>query len=343
MRSVLSFATGLLGTLALCAPLAAQEVTLRVHHFLPPQAPIAANFIRPWAEKVTRESGGRIRFEIVPDMQLGGSAGAIADQVKEGLVDVGWVQLGATPGRFPGAEAFELPFMPVAAEPTSRAFQEFFDKHLRNEFAEFKVIAVHVHGRGLLHAKEKDVLKLEDVAGLRLSAPTRMIGRLLASLGAIPVGMPEPALPAALRGSIVDGAAVTWEATLRLKVAELVKSHTDFSGANGLYTSTFAFLMNKQKYDALPADLKAVIDANSGAAAAGWAGRVMDEGDVPGPARAQALANPIHALDEEETARWRARAAAIEQAWIAEMKGKGLDGDTLVGDARALIQKHTQR
>src|SRR3546814_177304 len=110
---------GILAAAAL-PPAAAQEVALRIPHFLPPQAPVPANFIAPWAEKVTRESGGRIAFEIYPSMQLGGKPPALYDQARDGVVDIIWTLTGYTPGRFPGTEAFELPFVPARAEEIGR-------------------------------------------------------------------------------------------------------------------------------------------------------------------------------------------------------------------------------
>ena len=321
-------------------PAAAQEVTLRIHQFLPPQAPVPANFIAPWAAKVTKESGGRIAFELYPSMQLGGKPPALYDQARDGVVDIVWTLTGYTPGRFPATEAFELPFFPASAEATSQAAWTFYEKHLTAEFQDVHLIAVHTHGPGLLHVKGNGVEKLEDMQGLKLRGPTRQANALLSALGATPVGMPVPAMPEALSKGVIDGTVVPWEVTTPLKVAELVDSHTYFAGTRGLYTSFFVFAMNKAKYEALPADLKAVLDANSGLAASQWVGRVMDEGDLPGIEAAKKAGNKIIMLEEAEVARWKAAAAPVVEAWVAEMNAKGYDGAALVADAKALIAQY---
>jgi TRAP-type C4-dicarboxylate transport system substrate-binding protein len=243
---------------------AAQDVTLRIHHFLPAPAPVPKNFITPWAEKVTKEAGGKLKVEIYPAMQLGGRPPALIDQARDGVVDIVWTLPGYTPGRFPGTEAFELPFVPASAEATSQAAWDFYEKYLKKEFESVHVIAVHVHGPGLLHVKGNGVTKLEDLKGLKLRGPTRQATALLSALGATPVGMPVPAMPEALSKGVIDGTVIPWEVTTPLKVAQLVQSHTNFTGSRGLYTSFFVFAMNKAKYDGLPADIKKVIDANSG-------------------------------------------------------------------------------
>lgn len=339
-RSLLTWAGALAASTLLAGTALAQDVTLRVHHFLPAPAPVPANFITPWAEKIEADSEGRIEVQVFPSMQLGGAPPSLYDQARDGVVDIVWTLAGYTPGRFPKAETFDLPFLPASAEATSQAAWEFYDKHLRDEFDDTHVLAVHVHGPGLLHVKGEGVRSLEDMDGLKLRGPTRMVNALLSRLGATPVGMPVPAMPEALSKGVIDGTVIPWEVTTPLKVAELVDTHTQFSGDRGLYTAMFLFTMNKARYEGMPGDLQEVIDRNSGIVAARWVGRVMDEGDPPGIAAAQAAGNDIVTLDEAETARWRAAAQGVIDDWIAESAEKGFDGAALLEDARAMIARY---
>lgn len=318
----------------------AQQVTLRVHQFLPAQAPVPRAFIAEWAKKVETESAGKIKIELYPSMQLGGTPPQLFDQVKDGVVDIVWTLPGYTPGRFPKSEAFELPFIAGTAEQNSQAAWEFYQKHLRDEFKDVQIIAVHTHGAGLIHAKGNGVRKLEDMKGLKVRGPSRQVNKLISALGATPVGMPVPAMPEALSKGVIDGTVVPWEVTTPLRIAELVNTHTTFTGSRSLYVSFFVFAMNKAKYDSLPADLKKVIDANSGPATSKWVGKVMDEFDAPGLAAAKARGNTIVVLDAAETNRWKAAAQRVTDEWIAEMKSKGVDGQALVNDVRALVAKY---
>ena len=87
---------------------------------------------------------------------------------------------------------------------------------------------------------------------------------MLEELGATPIGMPVPQFPEALSRGVVDGGVITWEMSPSLKLDELTDSHTDVAGDQSLYNLFFIWAMNKDSYNALPDDLKAVIDANSG-------------------------------------------------------------------------------
>jgi len=320
----------------------AQEFTFKLHQLLPLRATIPAKFLDPWIAKVEKESGGRIKIEHYPSMQLGGKPPSLINQVTDGAVDFAWTVLGYTPGRFPRTEAFELPFMVTNGENTSAAFWEYYEKNgLEKDFPGLKVIAVHTHGPGLIHSKNP-VNKLEDIKKVKVRGPTRIITKMLGQLGAVPVGMPVPAVPEAVSKGVIDGAVIPWEITLPLKMAELVKNHTGFAGKNGFYTATFVFAMNRASYDKLPADLKKVIDNNSGMMAAKWAGKAMDGGDVIGHKKAKGKGNNIIMLEGAEAERWKKAAQPVYDAWIAEMKGKGIDGAALVKDAQALVAKHSK-
>ncbi|WP_119166099.1 TRAP transporter substrate-binding protein [Algihabitans albus] len=319
----------------------AQDVTLRLHQFLPPQATIPSKAIDPWIERVETESGGRIEIQHFPAMQLGGAPPSLFDQARDGVVDIVWTVLGYTPGRFNKTEAFELPFMVTTGEATSRAFHEYVTEAALDEFADVQPLVFHTHGPGLLHVKGDGVRAIEDMDGLKLRGPTRVITAVLDRLGATAIGMPVPAVPESLSKGVIDGAVIPWEVTVPLRVSELVETHTGFDGDHGLYTATFAMVMNRDSYESLPDDLKAVIDANSGVEAAALFGSAMDAGDIVGRQRAEEAGNSIVMLDAAETDRWRTAAEPIIDAWIADMNDSGADGTALVERARALIAEHS--
>jgi TRAP-type C4-dicarboxylate transport system substrate-binding protein len=339
MRLGVVVAAGAMFTLASSAA-PAQEVTLRLHQFLPAQAPIPRDFLAPWAKKVEADSKGRIKIELYPSLQLGGTPAQLYDQVKDGVIDLTWVPPGYTPGRFPKSETFELPFIASNGEKNSPAGWEFYEKHLKDEFKDVKIISVNTHGPGVIHAKGNGVRKLEDMKGLKLRGPSRIVNKLLETLGATPVGLPVTAMADALSKGVIDGTVVPWEVTTPLRIAELVNTHTGFSGNRSLYVTYFIFAMNKAKYDSLPADLKKVIDDNSGPETSRWAGKAMDDGDAPGLEAAKRRGNTIIALDAAEMARWRKAAEPVIDGWVAEMKSKNIDAQALISDARAAIAKY---
>ncbi len=334
--AALAFGTTVAGTAQ------AQEVTLRVHHFLPPPSVAHAEFIAPWAERVMAQSDGRIAVEIYPAMQLGGAPPSLFDQVRDGVVDVVWTLPGYTPGRFPTVEVFELPFMAASAEATSQAVQEFYERNLADEFADVHVLMLHVHAPGVFHINGQSVERLEDLDGLKVRAPTRVINSALERLGAVPVGMPVPQVPEALSRGVVDATVIPWEVARPLRVAELVDNHTEIQGERGFYTAVFLFAMNKGVYEGMPADLRAVIDANSGLALAKEIGGVWDAAEVPGRQAAEEAGNSFASLSAAEIERWKLATAPVIADWLAETDGRGLDGAALLDEARELVSKYSE-
>jgi TRAP-type C4-dicarboxylate transport system substrate-binding protein len=319
----------------------AQEVTLKMHQFLPAQANVPKLVLDVWAKDVEEASGGRIKVEHYPSMQLGGTPPQLMDQAIDGTVDVIWTVVGYTPGRFPRVEVFELPFMMTNADATSRAYWDLFDKEMKDtDFKDVHIIGTWVHGPGMIHSS-KPVSGLADMKGLKLRAPTRIITGLLGELGATAVGMPVPAVTEALSKGVIDGAVIPWEVTAALKVPELVNNHTEFGGDHALYTTAFVLAMNKERYESLPDDLKKVIDDNSGREFSAFAGRTQASADGPSKQAAVDRGNNIITLDEDEVARWKEAAQPVYEKWVEEMKAKGIDGQALIDEARMLIDKYT--
>lgn len=328
----------------LAAPVArAQEITLKVAHFLPTSSTTHAKFIVPWCERIRAQSQGRLRCQIYPSMQLGGTPPQLYDQARDGIADIVWTLPGYTAGRFPVTEVFELPFMTPNATAASQALWTFYERHAVKEFEAVKPLALHVHDNGQLHLRDKPIRTLADFKGLKIRAPTRQTNRLLARLGATPVSMPVPAVADALNKGVIDGAVVPWEVVPSIKVHEMVKFHTETDPAMpALYTAIFLYAMNRKTYDSLPPDLRQVIDDNSGLALARELGQLWD-GSAPA-ARKQATdrGNLINVVPATEVANWDRAARPLYAEWIADMNKRGLDGNALLGDARALIEQYAK-
>nr|WP_321459781.1 TRAP transporter substrate-binding protein [uncultured Cohaesibacter sp.] len=319
----------------------AADLTLRLHQFLPAQAAVPKHVLAPWMEKIEKESDGRIKFEHYPAMQLGGTPPQLYDQAVDGVADIIWVLPGYTPGRFPRTEVFELPFTLTNAEAVSRAFWQLAEETMMDtDFKDTKVLGLWVHGPGVIHSKQP-IRSVSDLNGVKLRAPTRVTNAYFKNLGATPIGMPIPAVPEALSKGVIDATVVPWEVTGALKTSELVHNHTEFGG-EAIYTATFVLAMNKDKYNALPDDLKAIIDANSGLEFSAAAGNLTQTEDAGPRKMAVDLGNNLIELTPDEVVEWKAAADQTIKDWIAEMDEKGIDGTGLVARAKELIEQNSK-
>ena len=322
------------------AAVQAQEVKLRIHTFAPALSNTVVNLLKPWADRVEKSSGGRIRSEIYPSMQLGGKPEQLLDQVRDGVVDVVWAVPGFTPGRFVQIEVFELPFMHVNPVVTNRAIQDFIALH-PEEYRAYHVLLIHVHAGTAFHTF-KPMRSATDLTGLKIRTPSRITGWMLEAMGAIPVGAPVTQIPEMLSKRIVDGVTIPFEIALPLKVHEMVDHHAilgdpDFPRPN---TAVFFFAMNKARYESLSPALQRAIDENSGRHIADWAGQVWTDVEQPGWDAALS-SGEIHRLSPRESAALRRMIEQpVHDRWIADVKAKGLDGAALIREARSLIAKY---
>lgn len=319
------------------------EVTLTVHHFLPPKSNAQVGMIEDWARRVETQSDGRIEVEIYPSMTMGGSPPELYNQVRDGAADIVWTLLGYTPGVFPRTEVFELPSVHRgSALATTKALNASLD-WLAEDFSDVHVIFLHAHDGNVLYTVGEPVGHLSQLAGKKLRTPSRTGAWLIEAWGAEPVGMPVPDLPQALSKGVVDGALIPYEIAPPLKLAELVDSTTAMPDGDRFGASIFLFGMNRDRYESLPDDLRQIIDDNSGANAADWVGRAWEEDfENNGLAALEAGAVEHIELSPEEADKFETAAEEVVQRWIREAESKSLSGQDLVEKARAAVQAASQ-
>ncbi|MEL6267741.1 MAG: TRAP transporter substrate-binding protein, partial [Pseudomonadota bacterium] len=318
-RPALALAAALLAAAAPPSTTAAE--TLNFAHFMPVESWQNRGLFTDWAAAVAAASDGALEVTVYPAQTLGRAPDGY-DNARDGIADIAWTVQGYTAGRFPLSQVVELPGLFDTAEIGSCAFQKLYDSGMLDaEYAETRVLFVHTHGPGHIHTGDTPVTTLEDLKGLKLRRPTAVIGRLLEELGAEPVGMPAPRIYEAAERGTIDGFMLPWEAVSGFRADEVSDHHTEF----GFYALAFVATMNRARYEALPGDLKAAIDANSGMDWALAAGRGYDQGDIDGRARTLE-SGTLHAIEGAERAEWEAAATRTTEAYLAELEARGLPG-----------------
>ena len=329
-----------IGSLAVSLPAFAQEVTLKVAHFLPAGVPTQQRVLQPWCEDIKKDSGGRIACQFYPAMQLGGTPAQLVDQVKNDVADIVWTAPGYSTGRFPRIEAMELPFVVSDAVSGSRAVWKFYQQYAQQEFAAYKVLAFHVDGGQAVHTGAKQVKSPADWKGLKLRASTRLGTKTVAALGGTPVGMPPSQLTESISKGVVDGAMGAWELVVPLKLDEVTKFHAQPPKGKPFPSATVLMvLMNKQKFDGLPADLKAIIDKYSGLAMTEKLGKVFDEENANAHKKVLARGNKVTDFSAEDMDAMRKATAPVEAEWIQQVAEKNIDGKALAAAAHELAAR----
>jgi len=321
----------------------AQQHAFKLHHFLGPKSPAHAQMLAPWAERIEKASGGKVKIELFPSMSLGGKPPQLINQVRDGVVDIVWTVNGYTANLFPRSEAFELPFVhtnnPTA---TNLAMRAMYDKFLKAEYTGVHPLFLHVHAGQAIHMADKEVRKPDDLKGLKMRIPTRTGAWIIEALGASAVGMPVPDLPQALSKKVVDGAFVPWEIIPPLKLDEVTKFQIEGPNRMRFGTTTFQVSMNQARWDKLPADVKKAFESQSGEAWVREVGKIWTDSEDVGIGMATKRGNKHIQLTDAELAAFRAKLEPVVQRWIDEVKKTGIDGAALVKEAREQIAKYSK-
>jgi TRAP-type transport system periplasmic protein len=317
----------------------APPIVLKLHHSFSAVSSVHDKFLSPWARKVEADSGGRIRIDIFPSMQLGGAPAALFDQARDGDAEIVWAAPRQTPGRFPKIETFDLPFLPSRrALVSSKALQDFAALYLKDEFDEIHPLCFSCADRGVIHSYDP-VRTIEDLKDSKLHVQTRLAGEAVRALGAEPVPMPSEELPMAISQHVVDGCLDPWHVVPPFRLNDLLKNHTEFSDWS-LSSTSYVLAMNQTAYDRLPHDLKTVLDNNSGQLAASMAGTMWDIQAGAVAENAAQTGDVIVTLLPEAVAHWRKATDPVIADWLKDMKEQKVDGGKLVASAHALLTKY---
>ena len=300
----------------------AADVTLRVGHLWPSVAGPHTQLMDVWAKTVEKESNGRIKVEVYPSGALAAPP-AQYDAVKNRIMDVTATVLGYSANRFPLTQVVELPGVVDTAKQGSCVVQKLYDEGaLDSEFTDTHPVFMFTHGPGLFHVKGTDIREPSDLNGLRIRRPTTVVAGILEALGAQPVGMAAPESYTSMQRGVIDGVALPWEGALSFRLNELADSHTEIGG---MYTLTFIVTMNKDVYDSLSPENKAVIDKNSGLNWANTAGEVFDALDVKGRAQAVEAGDKIITIEGgTDNAAWKGPIEAALEGYLNDLEGRGL-------------------
>ena len=332
-KKIIGFVIGIF-SLSIISTASATELKLAT--FEPPKAFIASKILAAWADKVNKCSNGALNVK----MYAGGVLGSPPKQydiVTSGVADISWTVLGYIGGQFPLSSVVELPFLTKTSKAGSRALNTLFEEgYLDKEMAGIKLIGLHSNPGYQIHMKDTKVVKPADFKGKKMRVPSKIAGTILKTLGATGVKVPAPGTSEALNKGVIDGTPFPYTAIGSFRLFDVTKYHTEVNITN----ATFGLIMNEGKYNDLSSAAKGCVDKHSGQWFGDWASNLIDTQNAK--MRVQVENTPGHEItvaSDSVLAEYKKILAPIESDGLAEMKGKGLDGDAVLKRAREVISK----
>jgi len=314
----------------------AETIKLTYSNFFPPSH-IQAKLADSWCKEIEKRTGGRVKIEHFPGQTLT-KAKQVYDGVVEGLSDIGFCLFGYNRGRFPLMEVVDLPIGYPSGSVATKVANAVANKFKPKELSDVQVMYVHAHGPGLLHTRDKAVKTLADIKGLRIRSHGTT-AKVVKALGGTAVTMPMPELYQALQKGIADGALYPIEVNKGWRMAEVIKyCSLDLSIAN---TSTFYVVMNKDKWTALPADIKKIISQINKE----WIpkhGAAWDSSDEEGRKFMLSKGRKFINLSDAESAKWKKIVDPVLGEYVKAAKAKGLPAQDALDYTVKMLKKYSK-
>ena len=292
------------------------QVELRMASTVPAPAIQNKLIFDPWIEQVNRDAKGALR--ITNTFNALANVGTVYDNVVAGVVDIGWVLHGFTPGKFPRSSVVQLPFETSTSEESTYALWKLFERGvIADEYKDVKMLALHGFPQAVLHAKTA-IRRIDDVKGLKIRISSKVLADVATSLGATPVSLSSVQAYQHLSRGVVDADLVQWTAVCFAKINEATSFHFEggFGGQGAM------IVMNKSAWDKLPQAGKDALQKNSGASLAALAGKLQDRIHTECREQTSKMAgHQISAPAGAEGQAWRQAIQPAVKAWLDATPG----------------------
>jgi TRAP-type C4-dicarboxylate transport system substrate-binding protein len=257
--------------------------------------------------------------------------------VISGTADIGCLAMSYQPGRFPISEAIDQPVGFSSAKAASLALYDLIEKYSPKEFEQVKIITLFTCPPANIMTI-KPVKSLKDLKGLELRVGGTQAD-IIKNLGGIPVAMPQSDTPEALQKGTVKGHVSSMEVLKDFNYA----AYTANATITNLWVVTFAVVMNKDKWNSLPADVKKVIDDMRKEQAL-WTGTYVDDHVTESLKWSKEKYNlQIIELPASEKAEVPKLIKPLIDGYIERVTKAGLPGNQIMKDVYALKEKYEKQ
>jgi TRAP-type transport system periplasmic protein len=312
-----------------------QTITLKYANF-PPSTTFPCVQMERWRTEVEKKTAGKVAVQTFPGSTLLNPKNMF-EGVVSGTADVGCLAMSYQPGRFPVSEAIDQPIGFSSARAASLALYDLIEKYNPKEFEQVKIITLFTCPPANIMTI-KPVKSLKDLKGLELRVGGTQAD-IIKNLGGIPVAMPQSDTPEALQRGTVKGHVSSMEVLKDFNYA----AYTANATIANLWVVTFAVVMNKEKWNSLPADVKKVIDDMKREQAL-WTGTYVDDHVTEALKWSKEKYNlQIFDLPANEKAEVPKLIKPLVDGYVERVTKAGLSGSQIMKDVYTLQDKYEKQ
>jgi TRAP-type C4-dicarboxylate transport system substrate-binding protein len=301
--------------------------------------------LMPLVAAIDKDSGGQLKIEL-GELNKFGRPSELLPKVEKGEIDIASSVQGYHPGRFPRSEVMELPMMfPSAAAGTDAMWKLYEEGLIAEDYKTLKVLALYtLPPYSVLFADHK-VASPRDLRGVSVRAPSRVIGEALDRLGMVSLGLPFNVSGDYVAQGLLEAVNLTWDTVSTTKVGDgVLQNHVRQGLGLNFAAPALMIVMNKARYEAMPDDLRAILDKHTGREFAMTIARSRDSADAEARERfRQEAGKEVLEVKHEHRKEIAERIEPVIGKWTAERKASGIDGAALLARARALVAANGKR
>jgi TRAP-type C4-dicarboxylate transport system substrate-binding protein len=307
------------------------QVVLRYTGHVPNSHGLYARVFLPWEEIVTRETGGRIRWEHYMDGLLHGALDGFK-AIASGVTDYTHGYATYQPGSFHLTHGLQLPFLFDNPGVASLVSEELYPEYWKFEYERMGVYLAHCDATTAYDIISRTPVRLpEDLAGLKVRSTGGLMADMIRELGGIPVVIAAAETYTAFQRGIIDAVALSGPDMAAYRLYDLASNYLKI----GLSHTVLQWCVSPRAFDAMPEDLRAqlydlfrfrgqVANQNyyGGAALQAALDRLTENGveiTTPTPAERQA---------------WMEAVRPVEQRFVEANEALGLPAADFVAEAR---------
>jgi TRAP-type C4-dicarboxylate transport system substrate-binding protein len=290
-------------------PALAQEKTfeLKLSHWVPASHPLQ-KALEDWGAAVEKESGGTIKYKVYPSQQLGKAF-----------------------------DHYELPFLMSDAKGGSMALDAWYRKYAEKEMKDVKFCLAFIHSPSSFHSRAKKITVPDDIKNMKIRPAHATMANFVTLLGGTNVQSSAPEVRDIIERGVADAVTFPWGSLVLFGIDKVTKYDMDAP----LYVTTFAFVMNKDKYNAMSDRQKKAIDDNCNTEAAGRVGEPWGKFEDAGLDKVKAEeGHEVYKLTPEQMLLWKKASEPLVKTWAEGVKKTGADPDAAMAELRTALAKY---
>jgi TRAP-type C4-dicarboxylate transport system substrate-binding protein len=194
-----------------------------------------------------------------------------------------------------------------------------------------------IHSPSSFHSRTKKIVVPEDVKGMKIRPAHATMANFVTVLGGTNVQSSAPEVRDIIERGVADAVTFPWGSLVLFGIDKVTKYHMEAP----LYVTTFAFVMNKDKYNQMSERQKKAIDDNCNTEAAGRVGEPWGKFEDAGVDKVKAeQGHEVYGLTPVQTALWKKASEPLIKTWAEAVKKSGTDPDAAMAELRAELGKY---